>query len=638
MLSLGRAAALTLGFFGASQALEATILADTNRDGKVDAAGKSDLAGKNRWTETSGALFLANIGDSNGRCAANITTDILADDYVDYSLCHDATDNVQRNPKYLAPVLTLPISNLSALATGSVVVVDKTAASKVRIFLKDGANWAYVPSNYTFTAEQLRQGLNLGIDARDVRTPEWDGRATVQFSVKDGSAEAKDSVAMRVAPVLTHHHAQLAEQVFATDGWVPEEVGNRTNQFAEDLERLSAQAGLKQPFYAVNVTDNWTQDFFEPGYTTMPGPDGPVVLRVMIASAQKDSERNRSHRWLFRELRSDTVGAVLHRTFGGTTDSTGNLETVPPYTFNGKSYPAGRAIMGSHSGVKPEMVKFLDAQEVQAPIEIDTTWLEVGHTDEFMQFLPAKSERGWVMMVDDPLAGLAILQQAQKNGNGEVRALSRERQPYDWDDTCLPKDTINDVLNRANFTEIQKYCDDNIKANIAILKRETGITDTEIIRVPTLYHPHKNTLGCSTFNGTYWTPPPKNSSVEERDERPNGHNMRYRKAHPLNILEAAGVKRPSGIAKRDEGDALQVSAFYPGCINGVVLSNTDYVAPNPWGPIIDGKDILATAVTAAYAKVNYTIHYMDDWFSHHTGSGEVHCGSNTVRDITAQWW
>lgn len=356
------------------------------------------------------------------------------------------------------------------------MVVDKTAASKV------GANWASVSSNYTFTAQQLREGLSLGIDARDVRTSEWDGRATVQFSVKDGAAEARDSIAMRVAPVLTHHHAQLAEQVFATDGWVPEEVGNQTNHFAEDFERLSAQAGLKKPFYAVNITDIWTQDFFEPGYTTRPGPDGPLVLRVMIASAQRESRRNSSHRWLFRELRSDTVGAVLHRTFRGTTDSTGNLETVPPRTFNGKSYPAGRAIMDSQSGVKPEMVKFRDAQEVQAPIEIDTTWLDVGHTDEFMQFLPAKSERGWVMMVDDPLAGLAILQQAQKNGNGDVRALSREKQPYDEDDSCLPKDTINDVLNRAKFTEIQKYCDDNIKANIAILQRETGITDAEIIR------------------------------------------------------------------------------------------------------------------------------------------------------------
>lgn len=556
----------------------------------------------------------------------------------DYSLCHDASDNIQRNPKYLAPVITLPLADLSASATGSVAVTDAAAASMVRVFLHDGDSWTYVSSNYTFEAEQLRQGLSLGVDARDFRSAQWDGRATLQFSVKDGAAEAKDTVAMRVAPVLTHHHAQLAEQVFASDPSGLDGMDNESFPFPNDLARVSAQAGVKKPLYHVNVTDNWTQDFFEPGYATIPGPDGPVVLRVMIASAQSEEERNRSHRWLFREMRSDTVGAVRHRTSGGTTDSTGNLETVPPYTFNGKSYPVGRTVMGSQFGVKPEMVKFLDAQEVQAPISIDTTWLEVGHTDEFMQFLRADTERGWLMMVDDPLAGLAILQRAQKNGGGKIRALSRERQPYDSGDWCLPKDTIDDVLNRANFTDIQKYADANIKANIDILKRETGITDDEIIRVPTLFHPSHNTLGCRTLNGTHGTPLAANSSVQERDARPMRRNIAYPKGGQLSILEAAGVKHKSGLAQRDMDDALQVGAFYPGCINGVVLSNTEYVAPNPWGPVIDGEDILATAVVAAYSKANYTVHFIDDWFSHHTGMGEVHCGSNSIRETTAQWW
>ena len=89
---------------------------------------------------------------------------------------------------------------------------------------------------------------------------------------------------------------------------------------------------------------------------------------------------------------------------------------------------------------------------------------------------------------------------------------------------------------------------------------------------------------------------------------------------------------------RRQSDAIQVTAFYPETINGIVLSNSQYVAPNPWGPIIDGKDIIAEAVSAAYAKINYNVSYMDDWFSHHTGDGEVHCGSNAIRDAFAQWW
>ncbi|KAM3507511.1 hypothetical protein MY10362_001714 [Beauveria mimosiformis] len=637
MRSFGKAAALTLGFFGASHALEATILADTNRDGKIDTTGKSDQTGKDTWTETSGALFLANIGDSNRRCSSNITTYEFDETLVDYNLCNDATGNVQRNPKYLAPVLTLPITGLGDSATGSVVVVDETAASKVRVFLKEGDGWTHVASNYTFTADQLRRGLDLGVDAREVRTDRWDGRATLQFSVEDNGAEAKDGVAMRVAPVLAHHHAQLAEQVVVTDFQLGD-GDTFSDRYNADFERFSALAGLKKPVLRANQSDEWTQDFFEAGYTTMPGADGPVTLRVMIASAQNSTSRIRSHRWLFREMRSDTVGAVQHYTYGETTDSTGNLETVPPYTFNGKTWPVGRTVMGSHYGVEPEMVKFLNAQEVQAPIEIDTTWLEIGHTDEFMQFLPAQNERGWVMMVDDPMAGLEILQQAQKKGNGQIPALSRPVMPEDDDTRCLPTDTLDDVLNRVNLTEIQKYCDDNIKANIDILKRETGITDQEIIRVPTLYHPAENTLKCVIQWNSTWTPG-SNYSVQAREEQQPRQRPR-----PVSVLEAAGVRTSSSssssdIAQRDNTPAtLQVSAMYPGCVNGVVLSNTEYAAPNPWGPIVDGKDILATAVMAAYAKANYTVHFMDDWFTHHVSQGEIHCGSNVIRETSAKWW
>lgn len=630
-----------LGLSGVSQALKATILADTNRDGKVDIKGNTDNAGKDSWNEGYGALFLANIGDTDRRCSSKITTFEYDDTDTDYSLCNDATDNVQRNPKYLASVLTVPNPDLSDSATGSVVIVDQTAASKVRLFHKDGADWTYIPSNYTFTAQNLKKGLTLGVDARDTRTTEWDGRATLQFSVKDGGVEAKDSVAMRVAPVLTHHHGQLAEQVFATAWSEPEMDGVLTvaDKFVQDLTEISARAGVKKPLFPVNTTDEWTQDFFEPGYTSIPGQDGPVVLRIMIASAQNSTSRIRSRRWLFRELRSDSVGAIQHRTYGDTTDSTGNLETVPPYAYNGKSYPVGRAIMGSHHGVKPQMVKFLDAQEVQAPIEIDTTWLEIGHTDEFMQFLPTKSQRGWVMMVDDPLAGLKILQEAQKAGHGKVQALSRTKFPHDDQYHCLPTDTIDDVLNRANFTGIQEYCDKNIKANIDILKRETGITDEEILRVPTLYHPAKNTLKCiypwnetTTWNGTAaaWK--------EGKDEKDTQDQRKDKQGQRASCLEAAGPGDKSSIARREASDVLQVSALYPGTINGVVLSDSQYVAPNPWGPIIDGKDVLATAVSAVYAKVNYNVNYIDDWFSHHTGQGEVHCGSNTVREVTATWW
>ena len=51
-----------------------------------------------------------------------------------------------------------------------------------------------------------------------------------------------------------------------------------------------------------------------------------------------------------------------------------------------------------------------------------------------------------------------------------------------------------------------------------------------------------------------------------------------------------------------------------------------------------GKDILAEAVTKAYAKVGMRVRYLDDWRTHHVVGGEVHCGTNTIRAVGTAWW
>ncbi|KAG8405109.1 hypothetical protein J3459_011399 [Metarhizium acridum] len=79
-------------------------------------------------------------------------------------------------------------------------------------------------------------------------------------------------------------------------------------------------------------------------------------------------------------------------------------------------------------------------------------------------------------------------------------------------------------------------------------------------------------------------------------------------------------------------------ALHPATINGVVYDNRQYMAPNPWGPIIGGKDILAEALSEAYAKAGFQVTFMDGWFDHHVLNGETHCGSNVDRDASQKWW
>ncbi|KAM4065457.1 protein-arginine deiminase (PAD) domain-containing protein [Hirsutella rhossiliensis] len=63
-----------------------------------------------------------------------------------------------------------------------------------------------------------------------------------------------------------------------------------------------------------------------------------------------------------------------------------------------------------------------------------------------------------------------------------------------------------------------------------------------------------------------------------------------------------------------------------------------FALPRPWEPVIDGTDIFAAAVKAAYAKANYSVTFLDDWASHHVHFGNVHCGTNSARETTRKSW
>lgn len=522
-------------------------------------------------------------------------------------LCNDASDDVLRNPLYLAPLITLPIDGLDPDAKGTVSVIDTSYASKVRIFSKGADDkWTFTKPDHAFTAQELKQGLTLGLDARDVRRPNgWDGRIRVQFAVSNGAQDtAKDTVALRVAPVLTHHHGQTAERVFVTRF-----TTGPQGQFVKDLHSNVDTIVPVQEL--TSASEIWTQDFFETGYSSIPGPNGPIVLRILLRSAQLYRTSGRA---VFSELRDSKVGAVNTGDGGASTDSTGNVETIPPYSHNGKSYPAGRVILGRQFNQDPKILPFFQAQETQDPLKLDTDWLAVGHVDEFLQFLPADNERGWVLIADDPAKGLALLEKAVADGHGSERAFSRPSFSYDGGQ-CVPKLSIGQVLALKNFTDANKLAAERINANLEILKRETGITDKEIFRLPATFYDQDPGCGSSS----------KIAAVSSSSGL-------------LNIIEAATP--PNSVQRRQSGGGFTRSlfAFYPGVVNGVVLTNSTVLSPNPWGPLIGGKDILREEAEKIYAGVGYNVIWQDDYFSHHVLLGEIHCGTNTWRSTREAWW
>ncbi|MFJ6657766.1 protein-arginine deiminase domain-containing protein [Streptomyces sp. NPDC091377] len=616
---------MTTGITGATAAPSPgpDLRADVNRDGRVDVRGDSDQAGEDGWTASRGAVALPNIDDDSRRCPVR---DARGRPLSDARLvsCNDASDGIVNgaaDARDLAKVRSVPQPGVAANATGTVKAVG-AGASKARVFVKRSGAWKQLRAGDRLTAGELRRGVELGVEAKDVMRDAavWDGRITLRLAVSQNGATSSDQVTLRVAPVLTHHHLQRAKQVMVT-----ETAGDREQRkFVKRLGEIVRAAGINKPLGKfTKYGDIWAQDFFEPGYTAMPGPGGkPQTMRVLIRSAQPDREAGRE---LYEKLRGPGVAVVQvansPRSGEWSLNSMGNLETIPPHRHAGKDFPAGRIIMGQRkdSGAKPakKMTDFLRAQGMQSPLLLDTSWLEVGHVDEFIQFLPADTPRGWRVGIADPDAGLDLLRKAQREGHGAKRMFSI---PSQGRDRPAPKDTIDDVLGSQEFLAGNRHAAERIKANLEIIKRETGVTDAEIVRVPSLY-------SRTSQEGNAGDPAVTNSGELQRLGPGTWDGQSQ--------LDGA----PSGPRGRDAAapSTIQTSAYVPGAVNGVVLSPNRYLAAKQWGPVIGGRDVFGKAVEEVYRKAGFTTVYLDDWHTYHKGQGEVHCGTNTLR-ATPAWW
>lgn len=587
-----------------AEGLKPGIRADTNRDGVVDVQGSSDSVDKAIWTAERGAVFLPNIGDKTRRCAnTDINKNPLSND--ELAACSDASGHLLLAPEYVAPLRTLPM-NLSSDATANIYATPRAACERVRLFVFDDdskpnatESWRLVDQEFSFNSSQLAKGIILGIDGREPVKDAgiWNGSVSVVFKVTDRSQTATDNVALQIAPILTHNHLQRVETVVSTSGNDSEPV---QANFIRQIDEARVKAGVTKPLLLFNQSDDiWAQDFLEPAYASMPGPNGPIAIRVMLRSAQSTRTGGRQ---IFEQLRGPGVGGFQPPV--GTGDgfghreinSFGNLETIPPYTSkSGVKYPAGRIIMGKHFDRLPakNMLDFLQGQRLQTPLILETGWLVIGHVDEFVQFLPYNNELGFTISISDTKSAIDLLRKASAAGHGGLPTVTFTGDGADPGSNT----TIDQTLADTNFTTVNEYVQKHIDANLKTLLDEIPLDPKDVIYVPSLFR-------ASDFGGGFGFGSGDGLPSHGEDLRPGEY---------------------------------QVGSLHPGSINGIVIGKT-YVCPKPFGPVIDGVDILAQAVEAAYARAGMNITYVDDYLSHHVGGGEVHCGSNTLRQTDLAWW
>jgi len=580
------------------------LRADNNRNGTIDWNDPTEDANEDSWDQTHGAIFLANIDDDQNACPKTSGNTLLSD--VVLPQCNDAADTIINGDADLldlAPLGTAPWPGAPDGTTGS-ITVDTASASMIHLFImRNGAMTFFDWQNGdVLSTDEVRAGATLAIEATDiVRDPNvWNGYTTVTYAI----GSVSDVVKMRVAPVVTRHHLANEEKIFVT-AYSDDEgsIAMRSSLYSDMAGTGEGDGGVLDPTPS-NVTeingdqaygddypydDQWTQDFFEVGYMSMPIANNQQhVIDVYIRSANiySTSATNplrEAGKVVFTLFRGpDAAGIQQYDTSSDpnmdSLNSFGNLETIPPYSLNGQNYPLGRLFRGSIPSFHPDasFEKMMEAQLVQPPVYMDTSWLEVGHVDETTSFVKTSTPRGWTMLVNDPTMAKQMLQDQSTAGNGSVVMFAGKEWLDDNDDVTPADITIDGVLADNDVMTQSDTAAAAIAGQIQTIEQATGLTDADIIHVPFLHEP---VMGLSL-------------------------------------------------------------AYQPGTVNALYYAQDTFAAPDPHGPIINGVDIFKDQLETALAAINIKVVWVEDWDLYHRLSGEVHCGTNSKRGLLdgEQWW
>ncbi|MCA9699570.1 MAG: hypothetical protein KC431_18735, partial [Myxococcales bacterium] len=295
---------------------------------------------------------------------------------------------------------SLPAAVVAAAGEGGSVEIGLSGdANDVRFWLDGSPLLGNVGTADALTSAVLEgAALNAVIQVEFGDFHRW---GTIELRSRDagGVETASATVDFMSSPLVMNHHGQPTEYVWS----VP--VGSNQSMIAE------YQSVLGSRFISVPSDDVWIQDELEWATATAPGK------RLNIAM---DSIRDRPLDAYVKSLKAPDVQPITWGIAGTdvTEDKFGNLEATLPLSAGGVDYPFGRIYYGDKDGHGPNQIlqDFLDEQSLQAPIRVDTTWLCIGHVDEFLSFIPdPDSARGFKFLITDTDAAWTILEAMDPN-------------------------------------------------------------------------------------------------------------------------------------------------------------------------------------------------------------------------------
>ena len=368
------------------------------------------------------------------------------------------------------------------------VAIESESRSCLRLFRNADGGWRRLaPSeDSTWTLAPGNDGtleLGVGVVMPEVKPSEaqvpWPRTFTVEISAKS-KAIPMVRVPFRLAPFVIPSALEPVDELLIVSQTVTADSVRAVRAFA-------ARTGLKLVTHEVDdMCDQWMQDTIEPGLFAFPTAEGSEQARACLSGLRKLSRPssakldNKVARWLRRQG-VVTLAPAIPRKQPRWNDWYGNIEATPPHTDRqGQSFPYGRVITGKQRAftMHPGVMKFLEAQGVQwPPIFVDTSWLAIGHVDEVVNFVPAKSKAGFKVLLPSPKAARSMLQVLIDKGLAEAPVFK-----------ATPDERTLDTLRTTFAQTSENFAIDEAVARVREqLKMELNLEDSDIVMVPALF-------------------------------------------------------------------------------------------------------------------------------------------------------
>ena len=345
------------------------------------------------------------------------------------------------------------------------------------------------------------------------------------------------------------------------------------------------------------------------------------VVRLQTTAGPLDVKPDDAERMFFR------LHQMHHSAnYGGNIDASPATSDAPL----GKLVIGNRVIGGQRDFMDPDLLHLLFQQRKQPVVELDTTWLHVGHVDEVMTFVPGrgKSVGDFAVLHASPALALRLLRGARERYLAGLSADDRRR----WVDE--PDGSQLRLMNAGTAPVTRLF-----RGKVWLHRHPVATRD----EIPNVLEPPGTYLrvaqammgGMPTAGGSggvnlsglrYWPGEgplrryPADITVKEvlfgeqdvdgkstnefiETQRMEGVLRRLGDAfprarrYPLPVL----FDRVSSVTRwKDEGSQLATSGFVPNVVNMQVI-NGRLMVPRPYGPRMRPDDAIAVIVEAARA-------------------------------------